>query len=91
MDWEAAGDQFRPTVFLYDNYPGGIGLSAPLYDLRARVVAGARRLVAGCACREGCPACIGPILRSEEQREGSAKDLALVLLSLLADENDSRP
>lgn len=91
MDWEAAGDQFRPTVFLYDNYPGGIGLSAPLYDLRARVVAEARRLVAGCACSEGCPACIGPILGSEEQREGSPKDLALVVLSLLADEDDSRP
>jgi len=90
MDWETAGAQFRPTVFLYDNYPGGIGLSAPLYDLRARVVAGAKRLVAACACADGCPACVGPILGSEEQRECSAKDLALVVLSLLADEVDSR-
>ncbi len=91
MDWEADGAQFRPTVFLYDNYPGGIGLSAPLYDLRARVVDGARRLVAACGCAAGCPACIGPILGSEEQRECSAKDLALAVLSLLTDEIDSGP
>ncbi len=91
VDWEAAGLQFRPTVFLYDNYPGGIGLSASLFDLRARVVAGARRLVAACPCREGCPACIGPILGDQEQREGSARDLALLVLSSLADENDGRP
>jgi len=91
MDWDADGAQFRPTVFLYDNYPGGIGLSAPLYDLRARVVDGARRLVAACGCAAGCPACIGPILGSEEQRECSAKDLALAVLSLLTDEIDSGP
>jgi DEAD/DEAH box helicase domain-containing protein len=90
MDWDAAGVQFRPTVFLYDNYPGGIGLSAPLYDLRARVVAGATRLVAACACAKGCPACVGPILSSEEQQEGSAKDLAHAVLLLLADEVDAR-
>ena len=31
----AEGDQpFEPRVFLYDNYPGGIGLSAPLFEMR---------------------------------------------------------
>ena len=89
VDPEAADVLFQPTVFLYDNYPGGIGLSAPLYDLRSRVIAGARRMVNTCPCTEGCPACIGPILGSEEQREHSPKNLALVVLSLLADELDS--
>ena len=36
---------FQPTVFLYDSYPGGIGLSAPLYDMRAKVTRGALSLV----------------------------------------------
>jgi DEAD/DEAH box helicase domain-containing protein len=89
VDLDADGTRFQPTVFLYDNYPGGIGLSAPLYDMRARVVDAARRMVAACPCGEGCPACIGPILGSDEQREESPKALALVVLSLFADAVES--
>ncbi len=91
VDPDAAGARFQPTVFLYDSYPGGIGLSAPLFDLRERVVAGARRMVEDCACTDGCPACIGPILGSDEHREHSPKRLALAVLSLLADADDSIP
>ncbi len=88
LDPDAAGTRFQPTVFLYDNYPGGIGLSAPLYDLRARVVAGAERMVSACSCAQGCPACIGPILGSDEQRQHSPKKLAQIVLSLLMDDID---
>ncbi len=88
LDPDATGARFLPTVFLYDNYPGGIGLSAPLYDLRVRVVAEAKRMVSACSCGQGCPACIGPILGSDEQRAHSPKQLALVVLSLLMDEID---
>jgi DEAD/DEAH box helicase domain-containing protein len=86
MDPDAAGGRFQPTVFLYDNYPGGIGLSAPLFDLRARVVEGARQMVGACPCRHGCPACVGPILASEENTGPSPKSLALQVLSLLEHE-----
>lgn len=34
--------RFRPTLYLYDNYPGGIGLAAPLYESRATLVGRAR-------------------------------------------------
>ena len=79
--------RFRPTVFLYDNYPGGIGLSAPLFDLADELVRGAQGLVADCACRFGCPACVGPILASDEQRGYAPKALALrVLMHLNAGE-----
>ncbi|MFO1352157.1 MAG: DEAD/DEAH box helicase [Gammaproteobacteria bacterium] len=77
--------RFHPTVFLYDNFPGGIGLSAPLYDMRAKIAADARALVASCACTHGCPACIGPILASDERR--SPKANALRILRLLAEES----
>ncbi len=75
--------RFKPALFLYDNYPGGIGLSAPLYDQRQAVVADARALVAACGCRYGCPSCIGPILASDEQRGYSPKLATLVVLDLL--------
>ena len=86
MDPEAAGTLFQPTVFLYDNYPGGIGLSAPLYEQRARIVGEAKRMVQSCACAAGCPACIGPVLGGDEQRPRAPKTLAQDVLSFLADE-----
>jgi len=76
--------QFQPTVFLYDNYPGGIGLSALLYELRHDIVQHAWELVDACDCAHGCPACIGPILASDEQRGDAPKHLTLTVLSLLA-------
>ena len=83
VDVECGVKDFRPTVYLYDNYPGGVGLSAPLFDLRQQVVERARSLVADCDCRHGCPACVGPILASEEERGYSPKRAALTVLDLL--------
>ncbi|WP_373508789.1 DEAD/DEAH box helicase, partial [Thiocapsa sp.] len=45
-----SGQRFEPTLFLYDNYPGGVGLSAPLYDDAPLLVGDARDLVASCGC-----------------------------------------
>ncbi len=78
--------RFRPAVFLYDNFPGGVGLSAPLYDQRRDVVSSAHALVAACGCNHGCPACVGPILASDETRGHSPKSAALKVLQLIAGE-----
>ena len=75
---------FEPTLFLYDNYPGGVGLSAPLFDAAAVLVADALALVRDCACTGGCPACVGPILPGDEQRATPPKALALSVLALFA-------
>jgi DEAD/DEAH box helicase domain-containing protein len=48
-------------VFVYDNYPGGIGFSQPLWTMHDRLLADTRSLVAGCECERGCPTCVGPI------------------------------
>ena len=50
-----------PRVFLYDNYPGGIGFSQPLFTMHADLLAAARALIADCPCEIGCPSCVGPI------------------------------
>ena len=77
--------QFSPTVFLYDNFPGGVGQSEPLWRRQAELVARARELVDRCDCRAGCPACVGPILASDEDGETNAtpKSLAARVLALL--------
>jgi DEAD/DEAH box helicase domain-containing protein len=81
----ASLQRFTPTLFLYDNYPGGIGISAPLFEQQATIVAGAQQLVCACECAHGCPSCIGPILASDETRGYSPKQLALSVLALLSD------
>jgi DEAD/DEAH box helicase domain-containing protein len=51
----------EPRVFIYDNYPGGIGFSAPLHEMQARLLDATRELIASCSCERGCPSCVGPI------------------------------
>jgi DEAD/DEAH box helicase domain-containing protein len=51
---------FEPNLYLYDNYPGGIGQSAPLYRMAREVVARTAELVDSCPCESGCPSCVGP-------------------------------
>ena len=76
--------RFTPTLFLYDNYPGGIGISAPLFGARTAIVTDAAQLVSACDCAHGCPSCIGPILASDEVRGHSPKQVALAVLGLLS-------
>ena len=82
VELEDRATRFQPTVFLYDNFPGGIGLSAPLFELRARAIDGALELVAACNCSDGCPACVGPILAAGAEQ--APKRDALAVLRLLA-------
>ncbi|MGI8561136.1 MAG: Zn-binding domain-containing protein, partial [Luteimonas sp.] len=82
------GGRFVPTVYLYDNFPGGVGLSEPLWQRQAELVHHARELVERCDCATGCPACVGPVLAADEDKVGSTpKGLALRVLALLAGSN----
>ncbi|WP_295580367.1 DEAD/DEAH box helicase [uncultured Lamprocystis sp.] len=80
---ETAVARFEPTLFLYDNYPGGVGLSAPLYDAAETLVRDARDLVAGCGCSGGCPACVGPVLPGDAERAITPRAATLRVLGLL--------
>jgi len=48
----------RPTIFIYDGHPGGVGISRRGYDEFERLVADAARLVGECPCESGCPSCV---------------------------------
>jgi DEAD/DEAH box helicase domain-containing protein len=49
----------KPTIFFYDRYPGGVGLSEKIYDGIQLVLKEASDLVKRCQCGSGCPTCIG--------------------------------
>ncbi len=70
------GEAKDPTIFIYDNYPGGIGFSEPLFGLQGPLLTHTRGLIEECACEAGCPACVGPV----GQTGPLAKTVALTLL-----------
>jgi DEAD/DEAH box helicase domain-containing protein len=77
---------FVPTVYLYDNFPGGVGLSEPLWQRQGELVQRAGELVQRCDCKAGCPACVGPVLAAHEESNGTwPKTLALKVLALLCE------
>jgi DEAD/DEAH box helicase domain-containing protein len=51
---------FEPDVVLYDNYPGGIGQSDPLFRRQGELLQAALDLTGKCGCEAGCPSCVGP-------------------------------
>jgi DEAD/DEAH box helicase domain-containing protein len=67
----------KPTIFFYDRYPGGIGLSEKLYDGIETVIQKAEGMVGGCSCENGCPSCIGT-----DSAMNTAKSDVLKLLAL---------
>ena len=68
-----------PRLFIYDNYPGGIGFSQPLYQMHQELLTGTRALIAECPCESGCPGCVGPVGNTGPL----AKTAALRILDLL--------
>lgn len=55
-----------PTVFVYDQSPGGSGLAESLVDRLPLVLRAGAELVTSCPCLEGCPSCVGPRDPEEE-------------------------
>ncbi|MCI0568358.1 MAG: DEAD/DEAH box helicase [Acidobacteria bacterium] len=48
----------RSAIFIYDGYPGGVGLAAKGYDGLEDLLERTRKLIEGCPCEKGCPSCI---------------------------------
>ncbi|MGI8912644.1 MAG: DEAD/DEAH box helicase [Chloroflexota bacterium] len=71
----------KPTLYLYDAIPGGVGLAERLYGQWEGVLRSAQELVGACPCEAGCPSCVGPALSSE-----GAKQAALQLCGLLLEQ-----
>ncbi|WP_049982844.1 DEAD/DEAH box helicase [Halorubrum sp. BV1] len=47
-----------PAVFVYDGYPGGVGLTRRGHERIEELMERTARLIAGCDCEGGCPACV---------------------------------
>ncbi len=66
------------TVYIYDNFAGGIGLSEKVAGLLPDIFAMACRLVGDCRCEKGCPSCIYTSRYVSEQEVSKRATLALL-------------
>jgi DEAD/DEAH box helicase domain-containing protein len=71
---------FEPNIFIYDNYPGGIGLSPALFELEKTLLQHCLKTIAICPCREGCPSCVGPSRETGKQAKQVAQEILRGLL-----------
>ena len=63
----------RPTVFLYDAIPGGVGLAEKLFEVRVELIDACLALVRSCDCPNGCPGCVGPQVEKNSPAKRAAK------------------
>jgi DEAD/DEAH box helicase domain-containing protein len=70
---------FQPTIYLYDSHAGGIGLAERVFEVLPDLLQHSLRTLEGCACKAGCPSCVGPV--NEVGRR--AKTIAAALLRAL--------
>jgi DEAD/DEAH box helicase domain-containing protein len=70
----------RPTVYIYENIPGGVGLSEKLYAESDKLFESAHDHVRKCPCPAGCPSCVGPPMEvGDFGKEGVVKLLEYML------------
>ena len=48
----------EPTVFIYDAYPGGVGIARAVFLRLEELLRAAAETIGSCACESGCPACV---------------------------------
>jgi DEAD/DEAH box helicase domain-containing protein len=48
----------RPTVFVYDGHPGGVGITERGFAAFEGWAADTARMIEGCPCEHGCPSCV---------------------------------
>ena len=51
-------DTGRAQVFIYDAYPGGVGITEKGFDIIDELWQATLRAIAECPCQDGCPSCI---------------------------------
>ncbi len=48
----------KAAIFIYDGYPGGVGLASRAYTILEDLLKRTQEVIEACPCEEGCPSCI---------------------------------
>ncbi len=79
----------RPTVTVYEVYPGGVGCSSRLFDLHERLLRETLELITACPCQAGCPACTGPFTAGASETAEDPKEACIQLLTHAIEQQSS--
>ena len=79
-----------PTIFVYDGYPGGVGISRRGYDAFDALARDTLGVITRCPCERGCPACIQSP-KCGNWNEPLSKEGAISLLRYLLGQVSSYP
>jgi len=63
----------KPTIFFYDRYPGGIGLSEKIHSGMSEVFEETKKMITSCQCESVCPSCIGTDTISDTAKRDTLK------------------
>jgi len=74
--------RFEPSIYIYDNYPNGIGFSHTLYANARQLMTDTLNALRQCGCSRGCPTCVGPPIRIEGRHKAAARFLLERLLDV---------
>ncbi len=69
-----------PTLYLYDNFPGGVGYSEEIFHNYQSIFKAARETINSCRCLDGCPSCVGAAGNSHDAQKLPALKLIEVIL-----------
>src|ERR671921_79990 len=79
-----------PTIFVYDGYPGGVGISRRGYDAFESLARDTLGVITRCPCKKGCPACIQSP-KCGNWNEPLSKDGAVSFLRYLLGQTSNYP
>ncbi|HTA77512.1 MAG TPA: DEAD/DEAH box helicase [bacterium] len=80
----------QPVIFIYDGYPGGVGLTERAYQTMEQLLATTFEMIRDCECEDGCPSCI----QSPKCGNGNHpldKKGALLILGHILGRSDMKP
>ncbi len=72
-------ERFNPTVYLYDSHAGGIGLAERVFEILPELLRHGRQTLEACACKLGCPSCVGPVNEVGRRAKATAARLLAAL------------
>jgi DEAD/DEAH box helicase domain-containing protein len=85
----------RPSIFIYDGHPGGVGIARRGFDLFSRLVFDAAKLIGECPCADGCPSCVQSPkcgnLNEPLHKQGAVELMTAMLARAGARPADTRP
>jgi DEAD/DEAH box helicase domain-containing protein len=84
-------DTGKAQIFIYDAYPGGVGIAARGFDLIGELWQSTLKAIEECPCQDGCPSCIQSPKCGNNNKPLDKKAAAVLLSELLKSTRIHKP